>query len=178
MSVKPTTPSEGKIRTKVTKLANPPSFVEKGKYKFLIMDAPTDDNLSKYLARMDDRKVRKVVRACEPSYDIEPLAARGIDVMEMSFADGAPPSAEIISKWITLVEEESNSGNTVAVHCVAGLGRAPVLVAIALVELAHMDPLAAIELIRRFRKGAINQRQLRYLGQYEPTRSTGYCICM
>lgn len=177
MSFKPAT-AEGKIRTKVTKLANPPSFVEKGKYKFLIMDAPTDDNLSKYLARMSAKSVKKVVRACEPSYDTQQLNALGIDVLEMSFADGTPPSDDIITRWIKVVEEESSSGNTVAVHCVAGLGRAPVLVAIALVELAAMQPLDAIELIRQFRKGAINQRQLRYLGSYEPSRSAGYCICM
>lgn len=178
MSFKPATVTEGKNRAKITKLANPPSLVQKGKYKFLIMDAPTDDNLGKYLQRMSAQKVKKVVRACEPSYDTSDLRALGIDVLEMSFADGAPPSDEIISKWIKVVEEESSSGNTVAVHCVAGLGRAPVLVAIALVELAAMKPYDAVDLIRKFRKGAINQRQLKYLGSYEPTQAAGYCICM
>ena len=46
----------------------------------------------------------------------------------------------------------------VGVHCVAGLGRAPVLVAIALIE-AGMDPLDCIGFIRKKRRGALNNRQ-------------------
>lgn len=51
---------------------------------------------------------------------------------------------------------------TIAVHCVAGLGRAPVLVAIALIELG-MEPLDAVEFVRRKRRGAFNKPQIDYL---------------
>lgn len=50
----------------------------------------------------------------------------------------------------------------IAIHCVAGLGRAPILVALALVE-AGMDALSVIELIRTRRPGALNTVQVRYL---------------
>ena len=50
----------------------------------------------------------------------------------------------------------------IAVHCVAGLGRAPVLVAIALIE-AGMDPLDSIENIRSKRRGAFNKPQIAFL---------------
>ena len=53
-----------------------------------------------------------------------------------------------------------------AVHCVAGLGRAPVLVAIALIE-AGMKFEEAVERIREVRRGAINAKQLQYLSQYK-----------
>lgn len=43
--------------------------------------------------------------------------------------------------------EGENSGPCLAVHCVAGLGRAPVLVAIALIE-AGMKYEDAVEMIR------------------------------
>jgi protein tyrosine phosphatase type 4A len=55
------------------------------------------------------------------------------------------------------------------VHCVAGLGRAPALVAIALIELG-MQPLDAVEYIRSKRRGAFNKPQINYLDAYKPTR--------
>lgn len=62
---------------------------------------------------------------------------------------------------------------TIAVHCVAGLGRAPVLVAIALIELG-MAPLDAIEYIRDKRRGAFNKPQITFLDGYrrKPTTHT------
>lgn len=53
----------------------------------------------------------------------------------------------------------------IAVHCAAGLGRAPVLVAIALVELG-LRPMEAVGWLRALRRGAINSTQLAFLHAY------------
>lgn len=71
----------------------------------------------------------------------------------------------------------SSSNPCIAVHCVAGLGRAPVLVAIALIEFAGMDPVEAVTLIRKHRRGAINEKQLNWLEQYQRTHRSGGDSC-
>lgn len=60
------------------------------------------------------------------------------------------------------VKDNEGLRPTIAVHCVAGLGRAPVIVAIALIELG-MEPLDAVAYIRTKRRGAFNKPQISYL---------------
>jgi protein tyrosine phosphatase type 4A len=52
------------------------------------------------------------------------------------------------------------------VHCVAGLGRAPFLVAIALVN-NGCSPFNAIDLIRKNRPGALNLTQANYILEFK-----------
>jgi protein tyrosine phosphatase type 4A len=54
----------------------------------------------------------------------------------------------------------------IGVHCVAGLGRAPFLVAIALVN-NGCTPANAIELIRKNRPGAFNINQANYILEFK-----------
>lgn len=89
------------------------------------------------------------MRVCEPSYKTEELATQGILVKDLAFEDGTFPPVQIVEEWFeTLrVKHHEDPEACVAVHCVAGLGRAPVLVALALIELG-LKYEAAVELIR------------------------------
>lgn len=83
------------------------------------------------------------------------------------FDDGAPPSNQIVDDWLSLVKIKfrEEPGCCIAVHCVAGLGRAPVLVALALIE-GGMKYEDAVQFIRQKRRGAFNSKQLLYLEMY------------
>jgi len=164
-----------------TKLVNRPTFLETKHSRFLIMDAPTDANLSAYMEVMSKKNVKVIVRACEGTYSTAPLTKAGVKVVELPFPDGDPPPDDVVSKWLEIVREEFAKGgdSTIAVHCVAGLGRAPVLVAIAFIEMG-MDPMEAISFIRKRRRGAINARQLNYLEAYKrkSDHHVGGCGCV
>ena len=67
-----------------------------------------------------------------------------------------------------------------AVHCVAGLGRAPFLVAIALIH-RGCERVYAIELIRKHRPGALNIKQANFLIEFkdksEDKHNNADCAC-
>lgn len=165
--------------TSSTAIVHKPSFVSRGNHRFLIMDAPTDYNLPAYIEEFKKYNVRVVIRACNPTYSTTPLNQNHIDLVEMPFPDGAPPPQHVVSGFLDtckrVFDGSSEEAPTVAVHCVAGLGRAPVLVAIDLIE-QGMDAMDAVELIRKMRRGAINARQLAFLEQYRPSKSS-HCSC-
>merc|ERR1712176_1151055 len=164
---------------RVTRLPNPPSSLKYGKLQFVIMDAPTDDNLRTYINELKKTRVRCVVRTCEPTYSEEPLVAAQMVVKDLPFPDGQMPNDDVIQQWLQVVLDEcrGNNPHPVAVHCVAGLGRAPVLVAIALIEISEIEPLKAIHLIRNIRRGAINQKQYQYLKGYVRKSNKNCAVC-
>jgi len=164
-------------------LITPVSVVESVGLKFVILDAPNDSNVHVYLEALKRENVGHVVRVCDPSYDTSSLLDNNIAVHDWPFNDGDPPPDSIISSWLTLVkacfgDKKSDAKNKkcIGIHCVAGLGRAPVLVAIALIE-KGMDPLDAVQTIRSRRRGAINAKQLHFLENYK-RRSKKECIVM
>ncbi|KAI8391754.1 protein-tyrosine phosphatase-like protein [Radiomyces spectabilis] len=143
--------------------------------RFLILDCPTESTLSFYLDEFVKLNVVSVVRCCQPTYNANRLTERNIEVLDLPFRDGGVPPPMIVREWLQLIDNTKRTVNkedpayrppTIAVHCVAGLGRAPVLVAIALIE-AGMKPLDAIEYIRTKRKGAFNKPQIQYLDSYK-----------
>ncbi|KAJ1998807.1 hypothetical protein GGI04_004840, partial [Coemansia thaxteri] len=168
---------------KSSPLANSFSLIEYDQgLRFLIMDCPTNNTIALYLKEFSRLNVTDVVRVCEPTYLRERLESHGVRVHDLPFKDGDVPPSTVLKQWLELVNERLSDAasqaaaqpvpKTIAVHCVAGLGRAPVLVAVALIEKGK-DPLDAIEHVRLKRRGAFNNRQITYLAdQYKRTAAS------
>lgn len=163
------------------------SYISCGKQSFLIMEQPKDATLNNYYRKFTDHNVKHVVRVCpEVTYDTRELGTRGIECHAFPYADGHPPPEDVTTPWLALCErimkenkdvDMGGTPSTIAVHCIAGLGRAPVLVAIALIAHSKMDYLRAVETIRDVRRGAINKPQVDFLKAYEKKTRKGICSC-
>lgn len=139
--------------------------------RFLITHSPTDATLSKFLQELKKHGVTTIVRLCEANYSTALLEKEGFQFIDWPFADGASPPQQIVDDWLGLVQStfHRQPGGCIAVHCAAGLGRAPVLVALALME-SGMKYEEAVQFIRAKRHGAFNSKQLSYLEKYRPKR--------
>jgi protein tyrosine phosphatase type 4A len=154
-----------------------PSLIEWGPLRFLIMDKPKDNNLHLYLKECKKYNVTDIVRICEPCYEKTEVEKAGMSLHDLFYEDGRSPPDDVIKKWNALVSKTFDNTTVepkpcIALHCVAGLGRAPVLVAIALVEYGQ-DPGQAVTFIRERRRGAINAVQLQYLQSYKRQKKSG-----
>jgi len=146
-------------------------LVEYKEMRFLIMDRPSKANIAQFVEELKKCGVCDVIRVCEPTYNSELLTKEGINVVDWQFDDGAAPPRTVVQSWLEFLKSRfcENPGATIAIHCVAGLGRAPVLVALALIE-GGMKYEDAVDHIRRKRRGAINSKQLEYLERYKPMK--------
>lgn len=145
-----------------------PAEIEFKGMRFLITEQPQDTTIHNYISILKEHRVTHLVCATDPTYKTDDLSGAGVSVTQLPFADGSAPNQDILERWLFLVKKEfvGNPETCVGVHCVTGLGRAPVLVAVALIELG-MKYEDAVELIRKKRRGAINTRQLEFLAKYK-----------
>ncbi|KAI7818226.1 dual specificity protein phosphatase CDC14B [Gamsiella multidivaricata] len=158
------------------RLLNRPALIEYKHMRFLVSDAPSDSNLALYISEFERHCAKDVVRVCDPTYTTTPLNQLGVKVYDWPFGDGEGPPPAITRDWIDLVRARfgTDEGKTpecsIAVHCVAGLGRAPLLVVIALIE-EGMTPEESIAYVRERRRGALNAKQTKYIMDYKRRKS-------
>lgn len=147
-----------------------PSLINSPNHRFVIFNTPNDTNLPIYINNIVNGKFKATVwvRACEPLYSDEKLIRSGVEIYNLSFPDGTIPTKSIIDQWLSVLKEHKDE--TIAVHCIAGLGRAPLLVSIAMIE-DGISPLETVQEIRRVRPGALNLPQVKFICNYKKTKS-------
>ena len=158
--------------------------------RFVVSGTPMEDTLSAYCEHWKSLNVVRVVRMTEkPSYE---ASHSSVPVVDIPFPDGKTPDKESIKKWLDVVvevygppakqkkefgkKETPEDAPAIAVHCIAGLGRSPLLVAIALIEYGYGKPLEVISYIRSKRKNAINAPQMEFLKKYKRTLKSSCTI--
>ncbi|KAK8802983.1 hypothetical protein WA538_002125 [Blastocystis sp. DL] len=151
----------------------PPTFLEINGMRFLITGMPRDFELGEFEKLYKSYNVTDVVRTCEEChYTDDFLKSLGIESHVFVFADGSIPPDDVVKEFIDLCDsrfgpDSKNPKATISIHCKAGLGRAPTLVTIALIE-HGMNNLDAIQTVKKYRQEAFNQKQLLALTRYVP----------
>ena len=173
------------------------SEIAYGGMRFIVTGTPDDDTLADYVALWQSLGVVRIVRMCETTlYDASKLPAT-LPITELLSQDGDVPADADIDAWLALVAaqygspaelkrklkageiDEKTRQPAIAVHCVAGLGRSPLVVAVALMEYGCEGGKApkVIEYVRARRRKALNMTQMKFLREYKPRLSKD-CVIM
>ncbi|KAB0801002.1 hypothetical protein PPYR_05356 [Photinus pyralis] len=136
--------------------------------KLVLCRQPNLSMMNLYIEQLKEQRIRTIVKVCETDYCISDFEDNGIEVRELVYKNGSFPSNGVIEIWINFVKAhfEKFPNSAIGIHCVDGLGRSAVLVALALIE-GGLDPVRAIEFIKSKRRGAFNKYQEKELQIYK-----------
>ena len=81
-----------------------------------------------FLTPFKECNIGAVIRLNEKLYDSRTFEREGITVHGLEFPDGGNPSDSIIARFVQIVDSHVLKGQSVAVHCRAGLGRTGTLI--------------------------------------------------
>ena len=131
--------------------------IEVEKKIFIITNSPNDKNLYGYVSELKNHGVNIIVRLGEKKYNEELI--RDIDFTDLYIEDGSVPNEETINIFLNIVRKNQ----VIAVHCVSGLGRAPMMVIIATIILYKKNILDSIINMRQIIPNALNTKQINFL---------------
>lgn len=133
--------------------------------KVFITETPNDSTIGSFINQLNKHGIKHVVRLCGQTYDPTPILKSNILFYDWEYPDGSIPTPELVINWKQLVK----LNEPILVHCLAGLGRAPLFAAIGLIE-KKMEQYDAICFIREKRPGAFNSKQINWLIKYKPEK--------
>ncbi|KAF7730246.1 Protein tyrosine phosphatase type IVA 1 [Apophysomyces ossiformis] len=142
--------------------------------KFVILDEPNDRTLKKYIDTLAKENVTILVRFRSWNQLNDHSAGElekqtGIQVIDHPMIESdSVPNREAIRRWLELTETARRSKATIGVHSMAGICRAPLLIALSLIE-TGMRPIDAISYVREHRRGVLTKSELRFLMGYRRT---------
>jgi protein-tyrosine phosphatase len=132
---------------------------------FIISGTPSDSIIDEYISLLQKNSINLVINLTESNnrYNTEKIKNINIDYLHFPIEDGNILTDEKIKHFIAFLYRY----NSIAFHCQAGLGRAPLMCAIGFIILFNYKPLDAITKIREKEKLAFNTIQLTYLTHFK-----------
>lgn len=130
-------------------------------HKFLITSSPeTFGDISFYGATLKTNNINTVISLIPVSKKLD-----GFDNYLLTYDDGDFPPESVTNNFDKIINHTIKKYHTlnVAIHCKAGLGRSPTLVAYFLIKFLNYQPIDAINYMRNYIPHCINTRQLTYL---------------
>ena len=152
-------------------------IILEGKIKYILSSCPSKSNIEQYSTFLKNNNVKYLVNLCDSHYPIDHLD-NSINYVNIPIDDGKNPEENQLEEWKRLCQNCINENKNIALHCLSGMGRAPTMLCISLIEYENYLPCDAIELLREKRKNCINTLQLRYIINYKADKKNINCSIM
>lgn len=131
----------------------------------LVPGAPSMFNTPEQMAEfLRPYNVRAIFRFNERCYDETVFSGQGVKVFDFFFDDGTTPHLALTQKFLQTALSITGAK---AFHCRAGLGRTGTMICLLLAEKLHIPVAVITAWLKIVRPGSINERQLRFLRNYE-----------
>jgi protein-tyrosine phosphatase len=133
---------------------------------FIISESPssTNNNIEEYIKILQKNSINLVINLTEKNkYDTDKIKNANIDYLHFPLQDGSVPTDDQVNKLLEFL----NRYNSIAFHCTAGLGRAPMMFAISYILLFNKKALDTIEMIREQEPKSLNNIQIKYLSNFK-----------
>lgn len=132
----------------------------KNNITFLVTASPSESNIDEYMKMLKNKSVDLVIKMTnENLYDTAIYEKNNIKYIYFFVDDG-----EILTdKQIFYLLDIITDHKSICIHCSAGLGRAPLALALILILKFNQDPFSTIEEIRTEIPFAFNNKQINFL---------------
>lgn len=146
-----------------------PVIILFGNFKYVVSPSPNPSSIYDYKDFLLSNGVTTIVKLCrEKMYE----ELKDINILDIPIEDGSVPDIQEMKQWIDIIKKEKNNVNGIAVHCISGLGRAPLFVCVGLIKVEKMGALDAISLVRSKIPYALNSKQLKFIFELEKTNNS------